>query len=90
MSYLILQGGDAVSTGKVLVSIVELCYKKKDIKALKENIVLLSKRRGQLKQSVKTMVKKATEFLDDLPYDDKLSLIDTLIKVTEGKVCFML
>jgi 26S proteasome regulatory subunit N5 len=43
-------GGDAPSTGKILSTIVELCYETKDFKALNENIVLLSKRRGQLKQ----------------------------------------
>jgi 26S proteasome regulatory subunit N5 len=79
-------GGDAPSTGKILSTIVELCYETKDFKALNENIVLLSKRRGQLKQAIKVMVKKAMSFLESLDYDHKMELIDTLSKVTEGKI----
>jgi len=79
-------GGDAPSTGKILVSIVELCFELKDLKSLNENIVLLSKRRGQLKQSIKMMVKKAMTFLDKMDYEHKLELIDTLRKITDGKI----
>lgn len=32
------------------------------------------------------MVKKAMSFLESLDYDHKMELIDTLSKVTEGKV----
>lgn len=39
-----------VSTSRILVAIVQLCYEAKDWDALNENIMLLSKRRSQLKQ----------------------------------------
>ena len=44
------QGADAISTGRVLVAIVKNCYEAKKWDLLNENIVLLTKRRGQLKQ----------------------------------------
>lgn len=39
-----------VSTSRILVAIVQLCYEAKDFDVLNENIMLLSKRRSQLKQ----------------------------------------
>lgn len=39
-----------VSTSRILVAIVQMCYDAKDWDALNENIMLLSKRRSQLKQ----------------------------------------
>jgi 26S proteasome regulatory subunit N5 len=78
--------GDAVATGKILVEIIDLCFERKDFKALNENLVLLSKRRGQLKQAIKMMVKRAMEFLDKLDYDNKIQLINTLRTITEGKI----
>ena len=41
---------DTHSTSKLLVAIVRMCFEAKDFSALNENIVLLTKRRGQLKQ----------------------------------------
>lgn len=38
------------STSRVLVCIVQLCFKSKDWNALNEHIVILTKRRSQLKQ----------------------------------------
>lgn len=41
-----------VSTSRILVAIVKMCYEAKDWDALNENIILLSKRRSQLKQVI--------------------------------------
>lgn len=38
-----------VSTSRILVAVVQMCYEAKDMDALNENIMLLSKRRSQLK-----------------------------------------
>lgn len=38
------------STSRVLVCLVQLCFKNKDWNALNEHIVILTKRRSQLKQ----------------------------------------
>ena len=42
--------GDVAGTRKAVIDIVELCYKAGAWKTLNDQIVLLSKRRGQLKQ----------------------------------------
>lgn len=39
-----------VSTSRILVAVVQMCYGAKDWDALNENIMLLTKRRSQLKQ----------------------------------------
>ena len=39
-----------VSTSRILVAVVQMCHEAKDWDALNENIMLLSKRRSQLKQ----------------------------------------
>ncbi|MBN3299091.1 PSD12 ATPase, partial [Amia calva] len=78
---------DMVSTSRILVAIVQMCYEAKDWDTLNENIMLLSKRRSQLKQAVAKMVQECYNYVDtvtDLP--TKLRLIDTLRTVTAGKI----
>lgn len=80
-------GGDMISTGRILVTIVQLCYEAKDWARLKEEITGLSKRRGQLKQAVVKMVQEAMTYIDNLPTIElKYELINTLRDVSEGKV----
>jgi hypothetical protein len=51
-------------------------------------VLLLSKKHAQLKQATTRMVQAVMKFLDDTPnLDVKLSVIETLRTVTEGKVC---
>lgn len=78
---------DATSTARLTEAIVQLCFDAKNWDALNDNLVLLSKRRGQLKQAVTKMVQRAMQFLDQTP--DKatlLKLIDTLRTITAGKI----
>ncbi|RXN00895.1 26S proteasome non-ATPase regulatory subunit 12 [Acipenser ruthenus] len=78
---------DMVSTSKILVAIVQMCYEAKDWDALNENVMLLSKRRSQLKQAVAKMVQECYTYVEkatDLPI--KLRFIDTLRTVTAGKI----
>uniref|UniRef100_A0A8C6FXS7 26S proteasome non-ATPase regulatory subunit 12 n=1 Tax=Moschus moschiferus TaxID=68415 RepID=A0A8C6FXS7_MOSMO len=78
---------DMVSTSRILVAIVKMCYEAKEWDLLNENIMLLSKRRSQLKQAVAKMVQQCCTYVEeitDLPI--KLQLIDTLRMVTEGKI----
>lgn len=49
-TWISFQASDMVSTSRILVAIVQMCYEAKDWDALNENIMLLSKRRSQLKQ----------------------------------------
>jgi len=78
---------DMVSTSRILVAVVKMCYEAKECDLLNENIMLLSKRRSQLKQAVAKMVQQCCTYVEeitDLPI--KLRLIDTLRMVTEGKI----
>lgn len=54
---------------------------------MNEQVLLLSKKHGQLKQAVTKMVQVVMGFLDSTPnLETKLSIIETLRTVTEGKV----
>jgi len=78
---------DAIGTKKVCVAIVQVCFFARKWKTLNEHIVLLSKRRAQLKQAVVGMVQEAMTYIDQL--DDlalKTELIETLSTVTAGKI----
>uniref|UniRef100_A0AAQ4PR38 26S proteasome non-ATPase regulatory subunit 12 n=1 Tax=Gasterosteus aculeatus aculeatus TaxID=481459 RepID=A0AAQ4PR38_GASAC len=78
---------DMLSTSRILVAVVQMCYEAKDWDALNENIMLLTKRRSQLKQAVAKMVQECYKYVDtvtDQPI--KLRLIDTLRTVTAGKI----
>lgn len=80
-------GADTASTGRVLVTIVQLCFEAGDWSGLNERIIDLVKKRAQLKQAVAKMVTECCSFLDKTP--DKatmLKLIDTLRTVTAGKI----
>uniref|UniRef100_A0A3B4GMX0 Proteasome 26S subunit, non-ATPase 12 n=1 Tax=Pundamilia nyererei TaxID=303518 RepID=A0A3B4GMX0_9CICH len=81
------KASDMVSTSRILVAVVQMCYEAKDWDALNENIMLLTKRRSQLKQAVAKMVQECYKYVDavtDLTI--KLRLIDTLRTVTAGKI----
>lgn len=45
------QAGDVAATRKAAIDILQLCFEARAWKTLNEQIVLLSKRRGQLKQA---------------------------------------
>uniref|UniRef100_A0A671LY41 26S proteasome non-ATPase regulatory subunit 12-like n=1 Tax=Sinocyclocheilus anshuiensis TaxID=1608454 RepID=A0A671LY41_9TELE len=78
---------DMLSTSRILVAIVQLCYEAKDWDALNENIMLLSKRRSQLKQAVTKMVQECYTYVDAMSdLSIKLRLIDTLRTITAGKI----
>lgn len=63
------------------------CKDAKDWTLLNEQVLLLSKKHGQLKQAITKMVQVVMGFLDEAPgVDVKLSLIEALRTVTEGKV----
>ena len=77
-----------LSTSQVLVAICEICLEAKNWTALNDHIILLSKRRSQLKQAVTKMVRECCTYVDKTPdKETKIKLIETLRSVTEGKVC---
>lgn len=78
---------DTHSTSRILTTMVRLCFETKNWDALSENIIIITKKRGQIKQSVTKMIQEACTYVEKTPnLDAKLKLIDTLRTVTEGKI----
>lgn len=68
-------------------AVLGVCFEAKNWKLLEENVVVLSKRRAQLKQAVQAFVRQAMSYIDHTPdKETKVSLIETLQTVTEGKI----
>lgn len=81
------QASDLASTSRLLVAIITISKDSGDWGLLSEQILLLSKKHGQLKQATTKMVQVAMSFIDEAPdAEKKLALIETLRTVTEGKV----
>jgi 26S proteasome regulatory subunit N5 len=71
----------------LLVAIVTICKDTGNWKLVNEQVIALSKKHGQLKQATTKMVQVVMGFLDETPsMDVKMSVIETLRTVTEGKV----
>ncbi|XP_027178753.1 26S proteasome non-ATPase regulatory subunit 12 homolog A-like [Coffea eugenioides] len=81
------QNGDVAGTRKAVTEILQLCFEARAWKTLNDQIVLLSKRRGQLKQAVQAMVQQAMQYIDQTPdLETKIELIKTLNNVSAGKI----
>ncbi|KAK0270378.1 proteasome regulatory particle subunit [Friedmanniomyces endolithicus] len=81
------QSSDLPSTSRLIVAIVTICKNSGDWSLLNEQVLLLSKKHGQLKQAITKMVQVVMSFLPDAPTTEtKLSTIETLRTVTEGKI----
>ncbi|CAP67822.1 uncharacterized protein PODANS_1_17030 [Podospora anserina S mat+] len=81
------QASDLASTSRILIAIVTLCKNAGDWALLSEQTLILSKKHGQLKQAITKMVQTVMDFLDQTPtLEIKLSVIETLRTVTEGKI----
>jgi len=79
--------GDMVTTGKVLVCVVELCFKAQLWQYLNDNMTLLAKKRSLIKAAVGKMVKRAYEFVEQTPsLEVKIKLIECLREITDGKI----
>lgn len=80
-------GGDAISTAKVLASMVKLCFITEKWHVLNEIILIFVKKRSQLKLSIVEMIREAMMFIDKIPdKDQQLKLIETIRTATEGKI----
>ncbi|PFH59542.1 hypothetical protein XA68_12209 [Ophiocordyceps unilateralis] len=81
------QASDLASTSRVIVAIVTLCKNAGDWSLMNDQTLVLSKKHSQLKQAITKMVQTVVGFLDETPdMRTKLSVIDTLRTVTEGKI----
>eukprot|EP00873_Tetraselmis_striata_P044662 jgi/Tetstr1/464926/TSEL_009660.t1 len=75
------------ATKMCCTAVLEVCYDAKDWKLLNEHVMLLAKRRAQLKQAVQAFVRQAMGYISDTPdLPTKVELIKTLQSVTEGKI----
>jgi hypothetical protein len=82
-----IKASDLASTSRIIIAIVTIAKRAKDWNLMNEQVLLLSKKHGQLKQATTKMVQTVMGFLDDTPnLETKLSVIETLRTVTEGKV----
>ncbi|KAK3694258.1 PCI domain-containing protein [Podospora appendiculata] len=81
------QASDLATTSRILTSIVTICKNADDWSLLNDQTLVLSKKHSQLKQAITRMVQTVMGFLDDTPnLETKLSVIETLRTVTEGKI----
>ncbi|KAH3683676.1 hypothetical protein WICPIJ_005360 [Wickerhamomyces pijperi] len=81
------QASDLASSKRVLVKIAELLIDNKQWTLLGEQLVLLSKKHGQLKLAVQTLIQKVIERLGESPdLATKIATIDTIRTVTESKI----
>lgn len=79
--------GAAPETAAVCVNIVRLFCKDKDWKSVSEYVVMLSKRRAQLKMAIHRMVQEAMSYIETLDEEKtKLAMLETLRDVTAGKI----
>lgn len=79
--------GQGESTTKIVVEIIRLCADCEQWDLLNDQILVLNKKRNQIKQAVTRMVQTAMEYLDKTPSRDaKIKLINTLRQVSEGKI----
>ncbi|ROT41024.1 PCI domain-containing protein [Sodiomyces alkalinus F11] len=81
------QASDLATTSRLLIAIVTLCKDAGNWSLMNEQVLLLSKKHGQLKQAITKMVQVVMGFFDSTPnLETKLSAIETLRTVTEGKI----
>jgi hypothetical protein len=79
--------GDSAATSKVAVEVVRTCWELKALEQLNAHVLILSKRRAQLKQAVADVVKEAMGYVDAMPTREaKLALVTTLRTVADGKI----
>ncbi|KHN09567.1 26S proteasome non-ATPase regulatory subunit 12, partial [Glycine soja] len=75
------------ATRNAVTEILRLCFEARAWKTLNDQIALLSKRRGQLKQAVTAMVQQAMQYTDETPdLETRIELIKTLNSVSAGKI----
>lgn len=69
------------------MAIVKTCFEQSEWELLNEHILILTKRRNQLKQAVMKMIQEAFTYVELIPdREKKLKYIETLRTVTAGKV----
>merc|ERR1719183_439512 len=77
---------DGLSTSKLVCAVCKLYYEANEWGKLREHIVVLAKKRGQLKRPITDMVNLGMSWLEKQTKEKKVELIQTLSEVTDGKI----
>ena len=78
---------DFVATPRLCVAILAVLRQANDWQGICEHVILLSKRRAQLKQAIGAVVREAMSYIDETPdVKTKTQLIETLNEVASGKI----
>jgi len=77
---------DLSSTTRIILEIETILYSKGRLDLLNIQISALARKHGQLRQAVQKLVEQAMTHLDELKGNDRLTLINTLREVSEGKI----
>ncbi|OLL25209.1 26S proteasome regulatory subunit rpn5 [Neolecta irregularis DAH-3] len=81
------QGADLSATSQILLKIVELCRNLQQWTTMSEQVSIMSKKHGQLKQAITKMIQACMEALDDIPdISKRIEVIEALRVITEGKI----
>ncbi|ODV93827.1 hypothetical protein PACTADRAFT_51576 [Pachysolen tannophilus NRRL Y-2460] len=82
------QASDLASSKRILKYLVDLLTSKNDWNLLNEQVLLLSKKHGQLKNSVQAMVQQVIEHLHELDknLNLKIETIENIRSITENKI----
>ena len=86
------QSSDLSSSKRVLTKIVETLTDNNDWEYLNDLITLLSKKHGQLKSSIQTLIQSVIDRLDSLDENNKkqlemkMKIIETIRTVTDKKI----
>ena len=78
---------DFVATPRLCVAILAVLRQANDWQGICEHVILLSKRRAQLKQAIGAVVREAMSYIDETPdVKTKTQLIETFNEVASGKI----
>eukprot|EP00127_Corallochytrium_limacisporum_P003780 Clim_evm112s152 gene=Clim_evmTU112s152 len=80
-------GGDTHSVSRVMLSVVKVAYQSGGLTKVADYVTLLTKKRGQIKQSVSKMMDEAVRLVDEAKTEeDRMKYIESLRSITEGKI----
>jgi 26S proteasome regulatory subunit N5 len=77
---------DSASSIRLVTALLKIFYEKKELAKLSEYILMIAKKRSQLKKVILDMVQTAMGWLDSLERKAKYDLMETLRQVTEGRI----
>mmetsp|Transcript_31002 Transcript_31002/g.68078 ORF Transcript_31002/g.68078 Transcript_31002/m.68078 type:complete len:463 (-) Transcript_31002:173-1561(-) len=78
---------DAFSVSKLVCQVAQIYFDKQELEKLQEAIMVMTKKRSQLKKVICDVVQKCMGWFDSMPTrEKKVKFIEVLQQVTEGKI----